>query len=203
MTRRTIKLFVACLLGLLILVVASYFVFPGLILRLALRTERMTAGVTSQTLEAAGHQIVYLSGGTGEALVLLHGFGADKDNWTRVAKYLTPHFRVIAPDLPGFGESTRDRTAHYAINDQVERLHAFVTSLSLTGFHLGGNSMGGQLAGAYAARYPDQVQSLWLLAPGGVSSAQPSELAEHLKKGQKPLLVRTVEDFERLVAFAL
>jgi len=39
-------------------------------------------------------------------LVLVHGFVGDKDNFTRMARFLTPHFRVIQPDLPGFGDAT-------------------------------------------------------------------------------------------------
>src|SRR6478735_3598161 len=63
-----------------------------------------------------GTRIAYLEGGGGEPLVLVHGFGADKDNFTRVARWLTPHYRVIVPDLVGFGESAHraDVDYHYA-----------------------------------------------------------------------------------------
>ena len=86
--------------------------------------------------------------------------------------------------------------------DQVERLHAFARALGLAQFHLGGNSMGGWIAGAYAAGYPHQVQSLWLLAPGGVASAQASELAQHLAQGENPLIVNRPEDFDTMFEFA-
>jgi len=119
----------------------------------------------------------------------------------RVAKYLTPHLRVIAPDLPGFGDSTRDPNARYAISDQVERVHAFAQALRLDSFHLGGNSMGGTIAGAYAARYPHEVKTLWLLAPGGVRSAEPSELQELMARGENPLFIRDADGFERLLDF--
>lgn len=193
------------LLALVVLVgalVAVYFLFPGLTLALAQRAELSAAGLEQRAIDVAGHHIEYLEGGRGEPLVLLHGFGADKSNWARVSRYLTPHFRVVAPDLPGFGESTRDPNASYAIPDQVERIHAIVHELGLESFHLGGNSMGGQISGTYASRYPDEVKSLWLLAPGGVASAKPSELATLLTKGVNPLSVDSLEGFDRLLDFA-
>jgi pimeloyl-ACP methyl ester carboxylesterase len=176
--------------------------FPQVTLYFAQGLERQRAGLAESVIEAANHRIAYLAGGAGDHLLLLHGFGANKDNWVRVARYLTPHFHVIAPDLPGFGESTRDPNARYAIDDQVQRLHAFVQALGLETFHLGGNSMGGNIAGIYAARYPSEIKSLWLLAPGGVATAQASELAARLAAGENPLLVDSVEGFDRLLDFA-
>src|SRR5262249_61814458 len=83
-------------------------------------------------------EIAYLEGGSGEPLILVHGFGATKDNFTRVAAYLTPHYRVLIPDLPGFGDSSKSETASYSITQQVQWLHAFATALGVGGVHLGG-----------------------------------------------------------------
>ncbi len=201
MKKRWFTSFLGGIFGLLVLGLAVSYLFPGLVLTLALRAARTAASLEEQTIRVAEHRIQYLSGGTGETLLLLHGFAANKDNWTRVAAYLTPHFRVVAPDLPGFGESSRDAQARYGISDQVERLHAFARALNLDQFHLGGNSMGGMIAGTYAARYPHQVQSLWLLAPAGVASAQTSELAQRLAQGENPLLISTPDDFDELLDF--
>jgi pimeloyl-ACP methyl ester carboxylesterase len=199
MTRRRVLL---ALLSLLLAVPAVvYFLFPGIPLRLAERAELRAAGLHRASVVVASDRIVYLIGGSGEPLLLLHGFGADKSNWVRVAKYLTPHFRVVAPDLPGFGESTRDERASYAVDDQVERVHTFARLLDLGALHVGGNSMGGAIAGAYAARYPEEVRSLWLLAPGWVRSAKRSELDERIARGDNPLLVDDSDGFERLLDF--
>jgi abhydrolase domain-containing protein 6 len=199
MTRRRI------LLALLLLLVAAaavvYFVFPEVPLRLAERAELGAAGLHRESVVVGGDRVVYLVGGHGETLLLLPGFGADKSNWVRAAKYLTPHFRVIAPDLPGFGESTRDEHARYAVEDQVDRVQAFARRLGLDTVHIGGNSMGGAIAGAYAARHREAVRSLWLLDPGGVRSARRSELEERLARGDNPLLVQDVDGFERLLDF--
>ena len=178
-----------------------YFLFPSVPLTLATQAERRAANFEQREVDIAGHHIAYLIGGQGDVLVLLHGFGADKDNWSRVARDLTPHFQVIAPDLPGFGDSSREPKASYAFDDQVDNVHAFVQALNLNTFHIGGNSMGGAIAGLYAARHPDMVTSVWLLAPAGVDSAEPSELMGLLRQGHNPLLVHTVADFERLLEF--
>jgi pimeloyl-ACP methyl ester carboxylesterase len=145
---------------------------------------------------ADGMHYVYLEGGDGDALMLLHGFGADKDSMTRVARWLTPHYRVVIPDLLGFGESSHPADADYATAAQAQRLRNLAQSLGINKLHLGGNSMGGQIALAYAAAHPDEVSSLWLLDTGGIWSAPESELAKLLHgKGRNPLIARTEEEF--------
>jgi len=92
--------------------------------------------------------------------------------------------------------------AQYTVQAQAVRLDQFVTALGIEKFHLGGNSMGGAIAGTYAARHGHKVSSLWLIAPGGVASAQPSELAKHLEAGHKNILiVETPADYDRLLDF--
>lgn len=194
------------LAGLLALTVAALVALmelaPAQFARIEISGERAAAGLHLRGLDVAGFHIVYLDGGTGPPLLLLHGFGADKDNWTRVARLLTPHYRVIAPDLPGFGDSAKPAGADYSIAAQAGTIAAFAEALHLQQFDLGGNSMGGWLACAYAAAHPRQVHSLWLLAPAGVATAQPSELIKLLAGGgDNPLVARTPEQFEALIRF--
>jgi pimeloyl-ACP methyl ester carboxylesterase len=62
--------------------------------------------------------------------------------------------------------------------------------------------MGGNIAGAYASRYPEDIKSLLLIAPGGVASSEPSEMFLRLKEGKpNPLVAKSVEDYERLLDF--
>jgi pimeloyl-ACP methyl ester carboxylesterase len=206
---RAFKLWLAALgaLGALVLVaagVALYFYFsPEQLVRRALDYERGLAGLVRREIELPGGlRYVYLEGGRGEPLLLLHGFGADKDNFVRVAKYLTPRYRVIIPDHIGFGESARPAKADYAPRAQAERLRALARALGVSKPHLGGNSMGGHIALTYAALYPREVASLWLLAPAGVWSAPPSETRRRIEAtGQNPMIVKNEEEFARLVAF--
>jgi pimeloyl-ACP methyl ester carboxylesterase len=205
---RAFKLWLGALaaLGVLALAavgVALYFYFsPEQLVRRALDYERGLAGLARKEAELPGGlRYVYLEGGRGEPLLLLHGFGANKDNFVRVAKYLTPRYRVIIPDHIGFGESAKPANADYTPRAQAERLRALARTLGASKLHLGGNSMGGHIALTYAALYPKEVASLWLLAPAGVWSAPPSEMRKRIEQGgENPMIVKNEEEFARLIA---
>jgi pimeloyl-ACP methyl ester carboxylesterase len=192
------------LLGAAALALGVYFyaAAPERAVRAAIAAERRLAGLERKELALAdGLRYVYLEGGRGEPLVLLHGFGANKDNFTRVAKYLTPRYRVIVPDHIGFGESSRPMQADYSPRAQVDRLRALLRKLGIAQAHLGGNSMGGHIALTYAATYPREVQSLWLLSAAGVWSAPPSEVRRSIAQGgDNPMIVQDEDEFAELVS---
>jgi len=203
---RALKWILAALgvLGALAVAAGVYFytTAPERAVRAALAYERGLAGLErKEVTPPGGLRTVYLEGGRGAPLLLLHGFGANKDNFTRVARYLTPHYRVVIPDLAGFGESAKPPQADYAPRAQAERLHAFARALRLGELHLGGSSMGGHIALTYAALYPKEVASLWLLDAGGVWSAPPSELRKRIADtGRNPMLVKNEDEFAELVS---
>ncbi len=190
-------------LGLAALAAGAYFIFamPERAVRAALDYERRLAGLERKEIEIPGGlRYAYLEGGKGEPLLLLHGFGANKDNFTRVAKYLTPRYRVIIPDHIGFGESAHPPQADYSPRAQAERLRALARKLGVAKLHLGGNSMGGQIALTYAALYPKEVQSLWVLNAAGVWSAPPSEVRKRIADtGQNPMIVKNEDEFAQLL----
>ena len=193
---------VAIVVAVAVGVVAAMYLFPGAIYRGAMKLERSIAGLETRAVTVADLNIVYTDRGQGEPLLLLHGFTADKDHWTRVARHLDASIRVIAPDLPGFGESTRDAALDYAIPKQVARIDAFVERIGLQRFHIGGSSMGGNIAMAFAARHPEKVLSLWLLAPGGVQSTQRSDMEQVLfAGGPHPLIPVDREGFEQTLQY--
>jgi abhydrolase domain-containing protein 6 len=162
---------------------------------------RGLAGLSKGSVQVGEYTIVYLEGGTGESVLLLHGFGGDKDNWTLFSQYLTKRYHVIAPDLPGFGESSKIWSDPYNIAAQVERVHQFAKEIGLKRFHLAGNSMGGLIAGVYAAMYPDELLTLGLLDPAGVTEREPSPLSLELEKGNNPLIVESASDYDKLLDF--
>jgi hypothetical protein len=125
MTKSTKRIFLLVPLVILLGLVAVYFLLPEVTFDLLRKAERSAGDLKQRSIEVKGLRIEYLEGGKGDALVLLHGFGANKDNWDRIAKYLTPHFRVIAPDLPGFGESSPAPDGDYGIRVQAERVNIF------------------------------------------------------------------------------
>ena len=157
------------------------------------------AGVHRRTVQVADHRIVYSEGGKGEPILLLHGFGASGDSWNVLARTLTKKHRVVAPDLPGWGASTRIETESYAYPAQLQRLDSLVQELKLDRFHLMGHSMGGFLAAAYAARHPERVITLGLLCPHGMSEPVPGDLARSVEQGDNWLVVSSREGFDRLL----
>ncbi len=179
-----------CLLLLVVAAgVAAWYLWPGFSYGVLVAAERLRSGVYRAETTVDEATVAYLEGGDGEVVLLLHGFSANKDHWTRVARFLTPHLRVIAPDLPGFGESGLVEGGDYSVESQAERLRRFVADQGLTRFHLGGSSTGGNIAGVFAARYPEMVESLWLIAPLGVSGADPSEVERLVASGEPPPLI--------------
>ena len=161
--------------------------------------ERFISGVRRHTVQVDDHRIVYSEGGRGNTVLLLHGFGASGDSWNRCAASLTRKYRVIAPDLPGWGASTRLEHASYGYPAQLERIRRLTEELKLDRFHLAGHSMGGFLAAAYAARFPDKVITLGLIAPHGMAEPQPSDLAQSVEKGDNWLVASSLADFDRLL----
>ena len=147
--------------------------------------------------------IHYYEGGPSSAqtILMVHGFAANKDNWLRFARHLSQDYRVIALDLPGFGASDKP-AGSYDVGTQTERLASVIDTLGIEQLHLIGNSMGGHISALYAARYPHRTLSLALLDNAGISSPQPSELMQRLQRGEpNPLVVKSTEDFQRLLDF--
>ncbi len=163
--------------------------------------ERRLSALRAGTVSVGGFEMPFLAAGKGEALVLIHGFGGDKDNFTRVARHLGAHFHVVIPDLPGFGDASRDPAASYDIASQVTRVRAFVDALGLGRIHLGGNSMGGFIAAQYAATYPDDVRSLWLVDAAGFEGAFETDvIRRYATTGETVLLVRSRQGFDELMS---
>ncbi|MDD0842641.1 alpha/beta fold hydrolase [Pseudomonas sp. Gutcm_11s] len=191
-----ITLLLACAAGTL------YF-SPTALLTSVQFIERQRAGLSSHEVKVDGLTIHYYEGGPrdGETLLMIHGFGANRDNWLRFARHFSQQYRVIALDLPGFGESDKP-DVNYDVASQTERLHAFVQALGISKPHLIGNSMGGHIAALYAARYPEQVTSVALLNNSGILSPRKSEMFAMLENGKpNPLVVRKAEDFDALMRF--
>ena len=202
---RSLKLIAAVLAFVVIAAIGFVHLAPAKALHFAIDAERQSAGLVRKQIDLPGGlHYVYLEGGQGEPLMLLHGFGANKDNFDRVAQFLTPHYRVIVPDHIGFGESSHPQDADYAPTAQAERLRALAQALGIKTLHLGGSSMGGQIALTYAALHPDEVKSLWLLAPAGVWSAPESEMRKVAREtGHNPLMAKNEAEFAEVFSFVM
>ena len=154
---------------------------------------------------SSGDKMVYAENGNvaGEPLLLIHGFGGNKDNFTRIARQLES-YHLIIPDLLGFGESSKPMTADYRANAQATRLHELLQAKGLTSnIHVGGNSMGGAISVAYAAKYPKEVKSLWLIDSAGFWSAGVPKSLEGATLENNPLLINKTEDFYNMYDFVM
>jgi pimeloyl-ACP methyl ester carboxylesterase len=202
---RVFKAVLALIIICILAGIGFVYVAPEKATALAIDLERKRAGLSRKEIDLPGGlHYVYLEGGQGESLMLLHGFGANKDNFIRVARFLTPHYRIIIPDHLGFGESGHPQDADYRAGAQAARLRSLAQSLGITRLHLGGSSMGGHISMMYASLYPAEVQSLWLLDPGGIWSAPPGELHKVIAAtGKNPLMAKNEDDFARIFAFVM
>ena len=154
---------------------------------------------------SSGDKIVYAENGNinAEPLLLIHGFGGNKDNFTRIARQLGD-YHLIIPDLLGFGDSSKPMTADYQSQAQATRLHELLQAKGLAeNIHIGGNSMGGAISAAYAAKYPKDVKSLWLIDSAGFWSAGLPKSLEGATLEDNPLLVDNKQDFYKMYDFVM
>lgn len=171
----------------------------------AIDWERSGAGLEADRVVVGDLNIAYLrnkEATDGDTLVLIHGFGANKDNWTRLARELTDEFNVYAIDLPGHGDSSKGLDLGYRFEDQVAHVSRILAALDIEQAHMMGNSMGGAITALYAATYPEQIRSAVLFNPAGIFEYE-SELVDLVMEGDNPLIPQESGDFDRLLDFAL
>ena len=104
------------------------------------------------------------------AVILIHGFGASLHTWDPWAQGLSAGHRVIRFDLPGSGLSLPDPAADYTDARSVELLAALMDRLGLQRASIVGHSIGGRIAWTFAARHPERLDKLVLVAPDGFAS---------------------------------
>ena len=114
------------------------------------------------TANINGVNIHYVIGGTGQPLVLLHGFGQNWYMWNRLLSEFSRHFTVIAPDLPGLGESGKPDSG-YDKKTMASFIHGLVKQLGYDQINLAGHDIGLMVAYAYAAQYSSKVKKLALM----------------------------------------
>jgi abhydrolase domain-containing protein 6 len=170
---------------------------------LGISAERSLSHMKAGFVTVDSQTIAYLERpGAGETIVLLHGFGANKDNWVRFVRSIPKEYRVIALDLPGHGDSSKLMDKTYDIDFIEEGFAHAADALGLTRFHIAGNSMGGYVSMLYTARNPQRIQTMCLMDTAGIVSPQPSDLQLALLEGRHPLTPVSEEEFYELLKFA-
>ncbi|OPA86290.1 alpha/beta hydrolase [Pseudomonas fluorescens] len=137
------------------------------------------------------------------ALLLLHGFSADKGVWLGFARHFSSDYRVIIPDLAGHGKNAFVTGGDYSVAAQARRMVALLDACQLDKVHVIGSSMGAYVASWIATHYPERVLSLGLIGAAGVNLPQPNEVEALVNSGDNPFLIRNRAQFDRFFAMTM
>jgi pimeloyl-ACP methyl ester carboxylesterase len=137
--------------------------------------------------EHDGARLHYREEGSGPPLVLVHGFGSSELDWELQVPALKEHYRMIMPDLRGFGQSSKDVGPH-SIEQFLSDLRALLTHLEIERFSLLGYSLGGAVSFAFSVEEPTRVERLVLVNTW--PSFQPTNLRKKWEVFLRKTLVR-------------
>ncbi|WP_438944160.1 alpha/beta fold hydrolase [Nocardia gipuzkoensis] len=133
------------------------------------------AAETGRVIRVGDREIFFSEAGAGPAVVLLHGGGPGAgglSNYSRNVEPLARRFRVIVPDMPGYGRSTKRIDQSDPFGDLAAAVGGLLDALDIASAHLIGNSYGGAAALRLAMDRPEKVGKLILMGPGGVGTTR-------------------------------
>lgn len=176
---------------------------PYVLVRAEFQRERVQAGLGIARITVAGHDWVYADAEDAPAnapvVVMIHGFTGSKENWYPLAAQLRGKYRLLVPDLPGWGQSERKPGEDYGFGAQAQRVAAFIQALSPgKPVVLLGHSMGGGIAALVAARYPQLVARVGLLDAAGVRFND-NQFGLDVLAGKNPFAVSDAASLQRYV----
>ena len=151
----------------------TFYRNPLLTMREALRFRLLLSGASERTVDVEGLPIRYFESipqaprPNQETLVLVHGFGDSAETWSFVLPRLKHEWRIVAPDLAGFGRTPipPEGMRFSVLTDYLSR---FLDVVGVQKAALAGNSLGGAIAIRYAAAHPERVSHLFLLDSAGL-----------------------------------
>ncbi len=161
------------------------------------------AGPAVETAEAGGRKVSYAGAGdSGDVVLLVHGYGGDRNSWLFLQEPLAARYRVYALDLPGHGTSAKD-VGDGSVELLADAVLAVLDAVGCDRAHLVGHSLGGAAVLAAAARAPERVASLTLFAPAGFGPSINADYvrgfaAAQTRRELKPLVGQLFAD-EQLV----
>ena len=139
-----------------------------------------TSIVAEQTIDAGGIETSYLEAGAGEPVVMLHGSGPGVSalaNWQHNIGALSQRFRILAPDIVGFGATERPRDIVYSLRTWTDHVWAFLDAHDIQKAAIIGNSLGGRIALQMATDRPDRITRMVLMGAPGVGMTPTEGLA--------------------------
>jgi 4,5:9,10-diseco-3-hydroxy-5,9,17-trioxoandrosta-1(10),2-diene-4-oate hydrolase len=131
--------------------------------------------MTERTVRVHGKDIFVAEAGAGAPVVLLHGGGpgaSGVSNYSRNIEALAEHFRVLVPDMPGYGRSAKGVDRSDPFGYLADHIRGLLNELGIQRAHLVGNSYGGSCALRLALDTPHRVDKLVLMGPGGVGTTR-------------------------------
>lgn len=168
---KSILKFLATLAIVLGVAIASlYFIYPGVLLEGLHRLAARAAGLEQRSVQVGNTTLHYYEGGPNHkhTLVLLHDLGDDKNAFVTAVRTLTPHYRVILPDLPAHGANAFVDGEDYSLQGQHRQLQQFFSAITANRFVIGGHGLGGHLASYFAQQEPQKIEGLILLGSTGL-----------------------------------
>jgi pimeloyl-ACP methyl ester carboxylesterase len=138
------------------ILVASSLLMP------ALAAAQAPVKIESRFANVNGLKMHYLAAGKGDPVILLHGYAQNSHMWRPLMAELAKTHLVIAPDLRGFGDTTRAESG-YDKKTMAQDVHALAQSLGIKKAGVVGHDIGLMVAYAYAAQYPSEVDRIALL----------------------------------------
>ena len=152
------------LIGALILWINAFFYHSDIPRHRILKKHRPD---NLQTTIVQGDTIYYADSGSGETILLLHGTSSFLQTWDPWTRSLDKEYRIIRPDLPGFGLTGSLRDKDFSLEKYVAVLSGLMESLDIQSYHIAGNSFGAYLATQMALQNPQKVKSLCILSGSG------------------------------------
>ncbi|MBS1852521.1 MAG: alpha/beta hydrolase [Acidobacteria bacterium] len=134
-------------------ILGSFLLFHGML------ASAQPAAITDHFAQADGVKIHYLQAGSGPTVILLHGYTQTSRMWRPLIPQLAAKFTVIAPDLPGIGDSEIPKHG-LDMKTSAMRIHALAVSLGVKTARVVGHDIGLMVAYAYAAQFPAEVEKL-------------------------------------------
>jgi pimeloyl-ACP methyl ester carboxylesterase len=171
-----------------------------------IESERDDAYLEKKSIKLDFGEIIYLENSIKNdvTVVLLHGFGGNKDIWNRFSAALSEDNHIIVVDLPGHGKSISSKNLNYSISNQAEMLELFLAAKKIKKIHIIGNSMGGAIALKYTGQYADKVKSLTLVDALGMIKTKSEFVEEFERTGLNPFFdICTEVAFEKLMNFSM
>ncbi|WP_460792460.1 alpha/beta fold hydrolase [Nocardioides maradonensis] len=157
-----------------------------------MKADAKRAGLRTAYADVDGLRMAYHRAGPVGApvIVMVHGYSADRQLWSRFARRFVDRYDVVIPDLAGHGDTPFVAGADYSAPAQAARVAGLLDNLGIERAHLIGNSMGGFVVASFARAYPERTRSICLSDAAGVKAPVPSDAEVMLAQGTNPFLFR-------------